>query len=67
LVKRFNIFRNNIKYVFEHKVSDVETDYGVTDFSDLTPEEFENQYLTLNTIDMEEIEAEHKTINLAAA
>jgi hypothetical protein len=39
----------------------------VTDFSDLTPEEFENQYLTLNTIDMEEIEAEHKTINLAAA
>jgi cathepsin F len=35
-------------HIFHHKVNDQTAEYGFTEFSDMTPEEFETQFLTMN-------------------
>jgi cathepsin F len=51
MVKRFDVFKKNYmasKLEVEKMQSTEQVSYGTTQFMDLTPEEFEKQYLTLN-------------------
>jgi cathepsin F len=64
MTRRYNIFKSNMDnlHLAEKKTSvdEDELTYGETIFSDLTPEEFERQYLTLNTT--EEIPKDAKAV-----
>jgi len=44
---RFGVFKNNLLKALKHQALDPTASHGVTQFSDLTEEEFTNQYLGL--------------------
>jgi cathepsin F len=44
---RFSVFRNNLFLAQKHQAANPQAKFGVTQFSDLTPEEFKARYLGL--------------------
>lgn len=44
---RFGVFKNNLVKALKHQALDPTASHGITQFSDLTEEEFANQYLGL--------------------
>jgi len=44
-VNRFSIFQQNLKFAAQHQAANPQAQFGVTQFMDLTPEEFGQQYL----------------------
>ncbi|KAL5713373.1 cathepsin F [Ranunculus cassubicifolius] len=45
---RFSVFRENLERIVHHQKLDPSAIHGVTQFSDLTPDEFQKNYLGLN-------------------
>jgi len=60
---RFEIFTRNLEIAAEHQAKNPFAQFGVTIFSDLSPEEFKSMYL-MKDLDMEEMKREYAKIPL---
>lgn len=60
---RFQVFQRNLELIAQIQQADPTAEYGITQFSDLTPEEFQSLYLGYKPVPMTPLSAENHIIN----